>query len=487
MKRLKTATLILALLCPALVSRADDACPYVEEDLRDELGVATEDVRLALPDPTPDVDSVVVVDSVAEGAPTVVPFDDGFVIDVNALNASEKALLKKERSFDYMCATSILSGGIQTWVDVKTKRYPTIYPERDKSILDYGVAASPLAAAWLMKAFGVKSRSSLRRMGVASTLSIGLSALATEGFKRGVSELRPDASDRRSFSSGHAAIAFASATILSREYGHVSPWVSVGGYAAAAVTEGLRTRHNAHWTNDLLSGAAVGIVCTNLAYFITDRIFSARDIRRVGWHDYERRMKETMRHQSGVTLYCGTEMGGKWIYSHQVTNHTSLTDYRIKPLTCISTGVDASWFMTENFGLEVMGRYNDIMAKVNPADVTNTYQGAHIYQYHLNVAAKYSVPFSIPFLPFPPMRFSARVLTGLRSTGEATISIMQGGQPQPFATIPGANDWELGGGCDFTFISGPHYAGGFAFDYYRTFAHLLPNRYSIGSTWKVLF
>lgn len=52
-------------------------------------------------------------------------------------------------------------------------------------------------------------------------------------LKYTVGETRPDSGKRNSFPSGHTAQAFAAATFLSKEYGHKSVWISIGGYATA--------------------------------------------------------------------------------------------------------------------------------------------------------------------------------------------------------------------------------------------------------------
>ena len=88
-----------------------------------------------------------------------------------------------------------------------------------------------------------------------------------------------------SFPSGHTATAFVTATILHREYGHLHPLVSIGGYTAAAATGILRIRKNRHWASDVAAGAGIGILATELGYCITDALFRDKGLDITGRED----------------------------------------------------------------------------------------------------------------------------------------------------------------------------------------------------------
>ncbi|SDG11206.1 Membrane-associated phospholipid phosphatase [Chitinophaga filiformis] len=81
-------------------------------------------------------------------------------------------------------------------------------------------------------------------------------------------EQRPDGSNYLSFPSGHTATAFAAAEFMMREYQDVSIWYGVAGYAMAATTGYLRMSNNRHWFGDIVAGAGVGILSTELAYYL---------------------------------------------------------------------------------------------------------------------------------------------------------------------------------------------------------------------------
>lgn len=140
----------------------------------------------------------------------------------------------------------------------------------------------PLGSAVVLKAAGVESASTWKRFAVNTGLSCVLTTGTTWVLKHAIHEWRPDKTDRRSFPSGHTSIAFAGATILDKEFRHVSPWISVAGYAVAtgvAVDRVARNRH--HW-HDVAAGAAVGIGGTVLGYWLGDKLTGERSRYRVG-------------------------------------------------------------------------------------------------------------------------------------------------------------------------------------------------------------
>jgi len=75
------------------------------------------------------------------------------------------------------------------------------------------------------------------------------------------------------------------ATILHKEYGLTrSPWYSVAGYGVATATGIMRILNNRHWISDVMSGAGIGIMSTELGYALGDIIFKERGLLR---HDLE--------------------------------------------------------------------------------------------------------------------------------------------------------------------------------------------------------
>ncbi len=138
------------------------------------------------------------------------------------------------------------------------------------NILQY----TPYAAVFTLKACGVDNSHTWPQLTANAVTSLAVSAGVTYALKCSINEWRPDRSDRRSFPSGHSAVAFSGATVLHHEFGHVSPWLSVGGYAVATLTAVDRVRRDRHHWHDVAAGAGIGILSTELSYFLVDRFLT---------------------------------------------------------------------------------------------------------------------------------------------------------------------------------------------------------------------
>ena len=131
---------------------------------------------------------------------------------------------------------------------------------------------TPMAASFLLKAAGVKCRSSWEQRLYKSGASFILCSGTTYLLKHSIYKMRPDGTDNRSFPSGHTAIAFSGATVLHKEFGKTSPWISVAGYAVATITAVDRVRRNRHHWEDVATGAAIGFLSAQASYWIVDKI-----------------------------------------------------------------------------------------------------------------------------------------------------------------------------------------------------------------------
>ena len=134
----------------------------------------------------------------------------------------------------------------------------------------------PLVSACALKVSGVDSESSWQRFAVNATLSCAVTVGVTAGLKASIHDMRPDRTDNKSFPSGHTSVAFAGATILHKEFHKVSPWFSVAGFGIAAMTAADRVRRNRHEWDDVLAGAAIGVLATEAGYRLGDLITGCR-------------------------------------------------------------------------------------------------------------------------------------------------------------------------------------------------------------------
>ena len=132
-----------------------------------------------------------------------------------------------------------------------------------------------------LKLAGVEGRSTWPRFLASTAMSYGIMAAFVNGIKYTAKEMRPDGSTANSWPSGHTATSFVGATLLHHEYGMTrSPWYSIAGYGVATATGIMRVLNNRHWVSDVMSGAGIGIMSTELAYALSDIIFKDRGLLR---------------------------------------------------------------------------------------------------------------------------------------------------------------------------------------------------------------
>ena len=148
--------------------------------------------------------------------------------------------------------------------------------QRHSDGLDDMLEYVPYASVFALKACGMESRDDWTKLAITTTASWVASAGVGYVLKHTIKEWRPDDSDQKSFPSGHSIVSFAGATALHKEFGKVSPWISVAGYGLAtfvAVDRVVKDRH--HWY-DVAAGAGIGIVGTELTWWLSDKILKNR-------------------------------------------------------------------------------------------------------------------------------------------------------------------------------------------------------------------
>jgi membrane-associated phospholipid phosphatase len=114
-------------------------------------------------------------------------------------------------------------------------------------------ATAGLATYGISKTIGNAKSATVGRDIVRAQL---LSQALVQTVKHTVRRERPDGSNKASFPSGHAASAFATATVLQRHYGWKigAPAYALGGYISLA-----RMAWNRHHATDVVMGAGFGI------------------------------------------------------------------------------------------------------------------------------------------------------------------------------------------------------------------------------------
>lgn len=125
---------------------------------------------------------------------------------------------------------------------------------------------SPIVIVYGLNIAGVKGKNDFaNRTAILLKTELLVGAL-TYSLKKATAVPRPDTGQPTSFPSGHTAQAFAVATFMAKEYGDQSIWYSIGAYSVATGVGVMRMMNNRHWVSDVLVGAGIGILSTNLVY-----------------------------------------------------------------------------------------------------------------------------------------------------------------------------------------------------------------------------
>jgi len=168
---------------------------------------------------------------------------------------------------------ALIAGGMATFFNKKEGLKNELVEFRQnhfssfRTHIDNYLQFSPLIATYALEGLGVPSRTDLSNQTVLMLKSEGLMLATTYLLKNSVHEQRPDGSNYQSFPSGHTAQAFMAATFLSEEYGYRYKWLPYAAYAVASGTGLLRMANNKHYICDVLTGAAIGILCVKIAYW----------------------------------------------------------------------------------------------------------------------------------------------------------------------------------------------------------------------------
>ena len=226
--------------------------------------------------------------------------------------------------------------------------------------LDNYMQIAPAAVMLGLKAIGVPSRSSWGRMVVSDVFATALMTGTVQGLKNSTHVTRPDGTDNHSFPSGHTATAFMAAAMLSKEYGYLSPWVSIGAYSVATTTGLMRVANNKHWLSDVMVGAGIGILSTEFGYWIGDILMKDK-----GLNMKEARDEEILGYKrpSFFGLYIGFNVPlSKYDLSENVVFHTS---------TGTTMGLEGAYFFNKYIGVGGRATISNIQYIINGTEASD--------------------------------------------------------------------------------------------------------------------
>lgn len=261
----------------------------------------------------------------------------------------------------------IVGGVVMQAYDSDFRRLRNGYSRSFRHDYDDWLQYAPAGAMVALKACGVRGRSSWGRMLVSDAFSAGLMAIGVNSLKYSCRVMRPDGSSRNSFPSGHTATAFMAATMLHKEYGHRSPWYSIGGYTVATVTGVTRQLNNRHWMSDIMVGAGIGILATELGYFLADLIFKEKGLNVTETYSVYDRCRRPS--------FLGFSLG----FSTVPGSYTPYPGMHMQFLSGPAVSVQGAWFATPYWGFGGRMSCTNLRVKVNGVAQNDNLECASMY------------------------------------------------------------------------------------------------------------
>ena len=132
--------------------------------------------------------------------------------------------------------------------------------------IDDYIQYAPIGIMYTADLFKVKAEHSVWNQTKFLFISEVITGGIVLGLKYGLKIERPDGSAYTSFPSGHTSQAFVASQVLYQEFKNTNNLLAYSGYLFSIPTGGLRIINNKHWAPDVLMGAGIAILVTNLVY-----------------------------------------------------------------------------------------------------------------------------------------------------------------------------------------------------------------------------
>ncbi len=124
----------------------------------------------------------------------------------------------------------------------------------------------PMAQIYVFDALGFEHENTVFDQSKYLLISQLVSSSTIHLLKNTTKVERPNG-NHHSFPSGHTTNAFVNATVLYHEFKNTKPFLAWSGYLFATATGVFRITNDAHWLPDVLAGAGIGILTTNMVYY----------------------------------------------------------------------------------------------------------------------------------------------------------------------------------------------------------------------------
>jgi membrane-associated phospholipid phosphatase len=159
----------------------------------------------------------------------------------------------------------LIAGSILLHTGKLEQRIQGFFPTTDTRA-DNWLRLMPAAQIYMFDVLGVRHRNTVINQTKYLAASLASSSVVVEVLKHVTLVKRPGGG-KNSFPSSHTCIAFAGATALYLEFRDENPLLACSGFVTAGATGFIRITNGAHWLPDVLAGAGLGMLITNLIYY----------------------------------------------------------------------------------------------------------------------------------------------------------------------------------------------------------------------------
>jgi membrane-associated phospholipid phosphatase len=233
----------------------------------------------------------------------------------------------------FFAASAATWGSREKIREIRNRYIPTFRHHYD----DY-MQYMPAVSVYALNLSGVKGRNKLGRATISYAASALIMGIIVNSVKYTAKVERPDGSKANSFPSGHTSNAFMNATFMHKEFGHINPIYSIAGYSMSTFTGVGRGLNNRHWISDVLAGAGIGILSTQLGYFFINKFYKNQ-----GDRPSDLRFDNPLNKPSYLSLKVG--------YASSMRNLVENFDIGIKSKAGFEAGLEGAYYFTEHWGL----------------------------------------------------------------------------------------------------------------------------------------
>lgn len=132
--------------------------------------------------------------------------------------------------------------------------------------LDDWIHYVPVVTMYTADLFHVPAKNTVWNQTKFLIMSEAITSGIVWGLKLGLGIQRPNNGSFTAYPSGHTSQAFVQSQVLFNEFRETAPLLASTGFIFSISTGALRVLNNRHWVPDVLFGAGIGMLVTNIIY-----------------------------------------------------------------------------------------------------------------------------------------------------------------------------------------------------------------------------